>query len=480
MWASSEFAGREGPENVYEHLAGVSKYWTPSLSRKNKKPEDAIFALSEAHYGASPANREIPAAYTFFGQFVTHDITFDTRLDPRTAAGPRHNLRTPALDLDSVYGRGPLDQPYLYELDSPRGSERFWIPLNQFGERDLPRNDDGSVIHPSSGTDFNLRHAALIGDPRNDENVLISQLHLAFLRFHNARVDELRSAGRVREDHIFEEARRLTTWHYQWVLVHDYLRRTCGDEVLDKLAGKHLVLSKPPLLPYEFTLAAFRFGHSMVNSGYYLNSALQHRFLDTPIPLFDDMGADWSSRDRGAESSLEGQRALPADWTVQWDRFVDVGNDLTQWSRRIDPLIAPPLRKLPLRGVAERHRSLAYLTLLRGYDRKLPSGQALARLLKLKIVGDPSDSDPLWIYVLKEADLVHDGRRLGPLATAIVSETLIGLLRHDKRSIVHQRGWTPELSPRNGKSAVEFDLADFLIQAGVPITARQWSQRASS
>src|ERR1700741_4910158 len=114
MWASLEVAGREGPDNIYEHLAGVSKYWTPNLSRKIKKPEDAIFALSEAHYGESPANTTIPAAYTFFGQFVAHDITFAPRLDPRSAAGPRHNLRTPALDLDSLYGRGPVDQPYLY------------------------------------------------------------------------------------------------------------------------------------------------------------------------------------------------------------------------------------------------------------------------------------------------------------------------------------------------------------------------------
>ena len=465
MQASTAVASRKSPEGVYGTIAEVWERWEPERA-PGQSAEDAIHALAEALFGMSAANPEIPAAYTFYGQFVTHDVTFDTRLDPRSAARPRANLRTPALDLDSVYGRGPVDQPYLYELAHP---DRFVVGRNDSGELDLPRNSDTSVLHPSSGGPFCLRRSALIGDPRNDENVLVSQLHLAFLRFHNARID----AGCD-----FATARRLTTWHYQWVLVHDFLPRVCGAALVERLLeGRRARLKPTPLLPYEFTLAAYRFGHSMIGPAYHLNYSLQHRLGDTPIRLCDDMAADWPTRDRAAADSLEGERALPADWTVQWDRFLDLESGLTQWSRRIDPVLAHPLRRLPVQTTDERQRSLAFQTLMRGYDQGLPSGQALARHLGLEPPAGLDGSDPLWLYVLKEAAAVEAGRRLGPLGATLVAEVLIGLLRADRGSILHQPGWRPELAPRSGRTG--FDLADFLIHSGAPITARDWDRRRS-
>lgn len=457
-------AERKGPADVYGRLTEEKDHWTPHLVG-DQNDEDAISELADSLYrkeGDKAENRRIPAAYTFFGQFVTHDVTFDTRLDPRNVLDPRRNLRTPSLDLDSVYGHGPVEQPYLYELNNP---DRFWVPRNVLGEIDLPRNDDASVVHPSAGGSFNLRRTALIADPRNDENTLISQLHLAFLRFHNARIDE---------GHSFEEARKLTTWHYQWVLVHDYLRRVCGNEVVEKLKDSNRIKLKPqPVLPHEFTLAAFRFGHSMIGSAYHLNDALQE-VLGEPITLFENIGTAWRDRDRVAANTLEGERALPRDWTVQWDRFVYVRSGPTQWSRRIDRELAPPLRYLPVRSQDPRHRSLAYLTLLRGFQQMLASGQTHAGRFDLEVVGDKTDSDPLWLYVLKEAEITEGGSHLGPLGAMLVSDVLIGLLQQDSNSFVSEPGWTPTL-PHD--PLVGFGLADFLASAGVPITASDWERQ---
>jgi hypothetical protein len=474
MWASMEFAGRKGPKKVYGRLSKAAP-WEPDRSGTSKTAPDVIWDLAESCFrrdeGSEQQNPAIPAAYTFLGQFVTHDITFDTRLDPRTAAQPRRNLRTPALDLDSVYGRGPVDQPYLYQLDDPT---KFATPRTESGEFDLPRNNDGSVLHPSSNRDFNIRHSAVIGDPRNDENILVAQLHLAVMRFHNARVDELREGG-FDESRILEEARKLTTWHYQWVLVHDFLRRLCGDGIVDLASTNRALwldrLGPAPLLPFEFTLAALRFGHSMIGPSYHLNDELQGR-IGVPIQMFQDSGPDWAQRDMTAVNSLEGQRVLPGDWSLQWDRFLDVGDGATQWAQRINPQLAAPLRSLPLQGASRRERSLPFRTLWRGYEQGLPSGQSLAEEFELSTAALEKDDDPLWLYVLREAAEVGDkGLHLGPLGSTLVGEVMIGLLRRDEYSYLNS-SWRPTLEidyPSRG-----FDLAEFLKHAGVPISAEQW------
>jgi heme peroxidase len=476
MRASSEFAGFKGRRSTYGYLANYLDPWTPPVEPGTSRRE-AIRRLADTdRYGTSPENAKIPAAYTFFGQFVTHDVTFDTRFDPRAGGGVHRNLRTPALDLDSVYGRGPLAQPYLYELDNP---SRFCVSRNEVGELDLPRNNDRSVAHASAGDPASRRRSALIGDPRNDENVPVSQLHLAFLRFHNACID--RGAS-------FDEARRLTTWHYQWVLVHDYLNKLCGSDVDKKLREpssmrlRKLSTQRLPLLPFEFTFAAFRFGHSTVCQEYHLSRKLTE-LLGAAIPMFENVGTGWRDRDRVAASTLEGERALPRDWTVQWDRFVDVADTVegagpTQWSRRIDSTLAPSLQYLPMEGV--RERSLAFLTLWHGYQQKLPAGQTLANMVGVKEI--LPGTDPLWLYILKEAAELERGERLGPLGATLVGEVLISLLLRDERSFARgtdQADWRPTLDARRGDKET-FDLADFLIHAGVPITPAQWVDQRDS
>lgn len=439
------------------------KPWEPDR-QPNQTPEDAIYHLSRTLYREGKQNPRIPAAYTFLGQFITHDITFDTRFDPLSGTRRRANQRTPALDLDSVYGRGAIDQPYLYELDNP---DRFTLGCSSAGEFDLPRNADASVSNPSNSTPESIRHSALISDPRNDENIIISQLHLAFLRFHNVLVE--RGAS-------FLEARRSTAWHYQWVVLNDYLPLVCGKDAVERAKKRRIFALRPrPLLPDEFILAAFRFGHSMVGKDYHLNDAIGSSFL-----IFSGGGVDWNSRDGDAVNNLEGERSLPPRWTVQWDRFLNLDTGTLQPSQQIDACLAFPLERLPLRVPNWRLRSLAYLTLLRGYEAGLPSGQRLAARLGVEIPAALADSsDPLWLYVLREAALGTDeqrGNRLGELGALIVAEVMIRLLEEDEHSIVHQRQWRPNPGRRgNG----HFDLADFLIQSGAPITAADWKDQVS-
>ena len=199
---------------------------------------------------ASP-DSDIPAGYTFFSQFVDHDITLDTtsKLDSDWVQDVKKlpNLRSPSLDLDCVYGFGPEASPHLYDGDSGK-----LLTGNDTNPNDLARAKDGT---------------ALIGDPRNDENIFVSQLQLVFLRFHNKLID----AGLE-----FEEAQRQARYHYQYIVLHDFLRNICDPEVYH-FALENLYRHNYPLkffpdehgkihMPVEFSVAAYRFGHSMVRN----------------------------------------------------------------------------------------------------------------------------------------------------------------------------------------------------------------------
>lgn len=231
-------------------------------------------------------NDALPSAYTYLGQFLAHDTSFDAASSHDRQRDPDAlvNFRTPRLDLDSLYGSGPQDQPYLYEDDGLR----LLVTPNRNGERDLPRNVLGR---------------ALIGDPRNDEDMIVSQLHLAFADAHNRLVVELQQGAYpdARRAHgpqdVFEEAQRLLRWHYQYVVATDFLRRVCGGITQVLLASPGtgpdgrpawegaLRLTPPPggalryrptrnrpaWLPLEFSGAAYRYGHSQPRPGYLLN-----------------------------------------------------------------------------------------------------------------------------------------------------------------------------------------------------------------
>jgi len=417
---------------------------------------------------------ETPAGYGIFGQYVDHDITFDptSDIDRRNDPAALRNFRTPALDLDSLYRTNAETAPFLYDHDA---DERKLLT----GEAAPPEGDgDGGVFGPP-GTDLqrNEQGTAVIGDPRNDENVVVSQLQLAFANFHNRIVDHLLGPGSslVEEDEsVLEAAQRLVMWHYQWVVRHDLLPRICDRYVLADIEerGRQFFLppGRPPAIPVEFGGAAYRFGHSMIPHAFDVNDEVGE------VPLFP---TDSGEEDR----HLRGGGPVSSDLVVDWSRLLDTGDGDYQPSRKIEPLLAPALFELPVSG----DRSLAVRNLRRGKALGLASGQDVAARMgcdpirnetfgdespimrTLRAHGRGADPDaPLWYYVLAEADYQQDGERLGAVGSRIVAETLIGLIEADETAYPNAApdGWEPSLpqpTPTDGYTLA--DITAFAAEA---------------
>jgi hypothetical protein len=427
----------------------------PEHDRELRQIADSM--LEQA--GAGSDNERMPAGYVYLGQFIDHDITFDptSQLQRRNDPDGLINFRTPRFDLDSVYGSGPFDEPFQYDdPDGPHGGFAFLI--EDRGGPDLPRNS---------------RDRALIGDPRNDENSILSQLHVAFLSLHNRRMDDL-AASVPDPQERFSTAQRDAQWHYQWVVAHDFLRRVIGDQL-----HQHLLLDTQdpaggqfesvrlrfyrhktnPYLPVEFSSAAYRFGHSQVRDEYDINSRFHRRLFD---PSRDD---------------FRGFQPLRPGWHASWPFFFKLDGQTPQLSRTIDTSLAPTLTTL--QGLSGDDANLPLRNLRRGAAIGLPSGQAVAIAMKIPPLPDsdlapaPAGRAPLWFYVLREAQLLHAGQHLGPVGGRIVGETLLGLLRADPQSYLSlQPGWTPTLDS-GGKMPRDFDMAD-LLRYAVPAQATRF------
>lgn len=399
-------------------------------------------------------NPEIPAGYTYFGQFIDHDVTFDatSRLQVQNDLDALIDFRTPRFDLDSLYGSGPIDEPFQYDQKRPG---RLLLGSNDAGEPDLPRNSQGTAV---------------IGDPRNDENIIVSQLQLSFLKLHNKLADQVEAEGFQPEEQRFDETRRRVRWHYQWVVVHDYLKRLCGEALVDKLIGaddtglpdwklRYYRPTKNPYLPIEFSAAAFRFGHSQVRPAYNLNTGVPN------IPIF----VPGDEVDEHAD--LRGGRRLPSGWTVNWPDFLPIDGSTPQPSRLINTRLSSALFDLP-RFPETDPQSLALRNLIRGQDMQLPSGQAVAEHLRIAPLAPEQLSPaptptPLWYYLLKEAELSGadagtGGHCLGAVGARIVAEVLLGLLRNDPSSYINQQpNWRPELAGDSGVDRT-FGLPDLI------------------
>jgi len=411
----------------------------------------------------NPNNTSHTAGTTFVGQFIDHDTTFDTssKLGVPTEPASVRNARSPSLDLDSVYGAGPSGAPQLYDpVDSAK------LKLGYGGAfEDLPRAGDLS---------------ALIGDPRNDENLIIAGLHAAFLLFHNRAVDVVRadqpSAGL---DKAFAEARRLTTWHHHWVVLHEFLPHVVGQAMVDDILNRGRRFFTPALgqafMPVEFQGACYRFGHSMVRPSYRAN------LKGDGGQAFFGMVFDPAGEGQADPIDLRGG-ARAARRFIGWQTFFDFGDSEVKPNKLIDTRISTPLFNLPVGAIAsgDQPQVLPQRNLLRGVTWSLPSGQALAAqigvpalsaadLAELKPYKGFVTNTPLWYYALKEAELVADGLHLGPVGGRIVGEVLIGLLQSDPRSyLAAKSGWQPTFGRRRG----EFRMTDFLRFAGVDPATR--------
>ncbi|PWT83469.1 MAG: peroxidase [Blastocatellia bacterium] len=371
------------------------------------------------------------AGWPFFGQFVAHDITAD-RSTIRHGVDPRElrNARSPQLNLECLYGDGPVGQPFLFRRDDPA--------------KLLLGSDGGDVQRNAEGT-------AIIADPRNDSHVLMSQMHLAFARAHNAFVDEARAAG-VPDPQLFATAARELRWHYQSVVTREFLPRLVGDDLTRMvLAGDRRVYRPDGVafIPLEFADAAYRYGHSQIRQRYQLREAA------LPVPLFPD---------------LVGFTPVAAANRVDWATLFDVpGRPPAQRAKKIDGRLVHWLIVLPvaLTGATEveEFHSLAVRDLERGEGVGLPSGEAIARALgEQPLTADEVGAaaagwhgdTPLWYYVLREADVRCGGDRLGPVGGRIVAEVLAGLLANDETSVLHAPAeWRPHAT-----------LADLLTRGG--------------
>jgi len=417
----------------------------------------------------NPDNPTMTAGFTFLGQFVDHDMTFDPTSSLARQQDPEsiRNFRIPALDLDNVYGGGPGASPHLYDaaIDGGRTSllvEKISgsgaVSVGNKARFDLPRNS---------------QKTALIGDPRNDENLIVSQFHLALLRFHNKVVADVKSelGTGYTAGEIFSEAQRVVRWHYQWLIVHEFLVKTVGAELVDDVVVNgptHFKWRNAPYIPVEFSVAAYRFGHSQVRPSYRANFGTS---ASDPAKQFFALIFDPSATDPTDPADLRGGRRAPRRF-IDWQTFFDFGDGRARQNKKVDTKLSTVLFELLGQPQGES-ASLATRNLLRALTMKVPSGQRVAKAMKLPVLAAAdlddldtlhlSDRTSLWFYILREAEVAADGKHLGPVGGRIVAEVIIGLIQGDSQSYLRQDpDWTPTYGPSGS-----FTTVDLLKAAGV-------------
>ena len=441
--------------------------------------------------GSTPGT--IPAGYTYLGQFTDHDLTMDrTQVMLGTDVSPTDLLqgRSPRLDLDSLLAAGPTDpgSAQFYEADGHHLKTGTTIAADGVGAKaghDLPR--------VGTGPGPVAKRKALIPDARNDENLIVAQTHGAFIAFHNKVVDTLPKS--VPAQQRFRRSRKRVTLHYQWLLRHDYLPRIVDPAIVNQVFENGRKIVEPgaaatsvPTMPIEFSVGAFRLGHSMVRPAYNWNShfpgnagGLDYMFI------FSALGGD-----------LGGDRRLISSWVADWRRmydFVAAGKAALSaplglnHAMRIDTRLTHPLADLPPSTFGGKDntpamaRNLAFRNLTRAHMVKLASGQQMAAFLRSKgvpvttltktqiLIGNggadlsglpPAERNelagntPLWFYVLREAEL-NDGRLTG-VGGRLVAETFQRSMQGSRFSIVRDPTWKPFLGPRKGT----FEMTDLL------------------
>lgn len=444
----------EGPGRPFAQTLGRLMPANP-VATKHLSHEDvikALDALAATMKAEENSNGEADAGMTFLGQFVDHDITLDatsalgTRIEPSTIP----NVRTPSLDLDCVYGAGPEASPHLYG----EGEQEHFL---MFGSNDNPLD----LARTCAGK-------ALIGDPRNDENILVAQVQGVFIELHNILMSKLTSdasaaddiktcaheglGAHVWKDHVhprltsFEEVRRFIRLHYQWIVWKELLPAFVQQECLDWALQSYDFGWDAPVMPVEFTGACYRFGHATTQFEYKLTEAGDAQ------GLFDFRGFG----PRPVEGNIE---------MGMFFRMTDGPN--VQKARPVGPSLGAPLFSLPFVHseielgdidhtlTLDQSANLALRNMIRDrYTYQLASGQQAAARLGTKPVDVPGPladkgitKTPLWFYALQEAK-EHGGGKLTEAGGRIVATVFANLLRRDPTTFIH----VPHFKPWHGFS----------------------------
>jgi hypothetical protein len=275
------------------------------------------------------------------------------------------------------------------------------------------------------------------------------------------------------------------------MVLHDFVERLTEPGIVNKIlhqGRKFYRFKKVPYMPVEFSVAAYRLGHSMVRQRYSHNDI----FNDFQFPIDFKLLFDFSGLSGGIIGDLAPDAlapgakpipvpVLPSNWIIDWRRFYDFNtpedtpNFRLNRSRRLDPMLVKALHDLPGGG-----GNLAERNLKRGVRLGLPSGQDVAIAMKIK---NPLTSDeiasgddgkvakehglhkatPLWYYILKEAQVRHGGERLGPVGSRIVSEVFVGLVHGDHESYLwREKDWKPTLPAKVPGTFLMTDLLNFV------------------
>ena len=462
---------------------------------------------------------QLPAAYTYFGQFLNHDLSapvgsvlqdpthilpagvigaadppgldLSRRADRATILARIVNEQASPLMLGSLYGDWPdTHDPAVAALFDADGL-RFRLARTEaaapqvFSDIDI---DPAAVIHDSNSPDLPRRDgAALIADRRNDGNLILSQMHLAFLRVHNRAVVALTPTIRDRTA-CFRAARHLVTLHYHWLILNDFLPRLLSRAVLARpLDEWQPRLDTPRTVPMEFTTAAFRFGHSMVGRAYDFNANFGAGGRIAPAASLTDLFRFTSAQNMGQAG--QPTRQVPDHWVIDWDRMTagrsTGGRAAHGGAERIDLHFAPDMLNVAGDATLPDHGSILFRNLLRGFHRRIPFGQQLAQacghrpldpdLIRRALPADPSPSGdfasqraaaeglgmieetPAWLYFLCESKSLERGERIGPTASTIIADTIVGLMQTEPGALLQHDGghWHPRdslLRDKNGRA----------------------------
>ena len=406
-------------------------------------------AMDEQNAADAIGDSNVPAGFTFFGQFIDHDITLDTvsQLDSLAAPDSIRNTRTPTLDLDCVYAGGREATPYIYKPDGSIITRLAKDSHTGTKFRDLLR------IRVGSQNGKPIRRA-VIGDPRNDENPFVSQLQLGMIEFHNEILSQAND---------FDQARDTVIHYYHRVIMEDFLPRILDEDLLKDICtnGNYYYFLPDkgilPSMPVEFSVAAYRYGHSQVRATYDYNDNCKN------VTVFE-LGS-----------------FLDVDSKIDWKYLFELnsGSD-TVMARKIDPALPHSLMAMPMRITGTEGDSLAARNLRRGLSFRLPSGQAIAEKMEAdgKLIGgtvlDVNSTltdlgfkqTPLWYYCLEESQNFGSGNKLGPVGGRIVGEVMVGLVEEYRNRTGKGLDYLPSVTVPQ-EDANKFQIIDLLKYAGV-------------